>query len=128
MSGGSFVSAGLFAPVGSSMSVGSSASAGPSTLAGFWAPTNVPMPADLPTPVGLVLSPHACLPVVQDRTKPFFIGKPVIALDNTTARMYTKSTIWISGVPFSSLDKAWEYIVGIPNDEQQCKIAKDIAH
>ncbi len=60
--------------------------------------------------------------------KPFFIGKPVTALDNTTVRMYIKAIIWISGVPFPSLDKAWEYMLGIPDDDQRRKIAEDIAY
>ncbi len=29
---------------------------------------------------------------------------------------------------FPSLDKAWEYMLGIPNSLQQLEIAKDIAH
>ncbi len=61
-------------------------------------------------------------------TKPFFIRKPVTALDNTTAQMYIKATIWIGSVPFPSLDEAWEYMLGIPDDNQGCEIAEDIAH
>ncbi len=60
--------------------------------------------------------------------KPFFIGKPVTVLNNTTARMYIKATIWIGGVPFPSLDEAWEYMLAIPDDDQRCETAKDIAH
>ncbi len=61
-------------------------------------------------------------------TKPFFIVKPVITLDNRTAQMYIKATIWIGGVLFSSLDEAWDYMLRIPNDDQRREIAKDIAH
>ncbi len=60
--------------------------------------------------------------------KPFFIGKPVTTLDNTTVRIYIKATIWIGGVPFPSLDKVWEYMVGISDDDQRREIAEDIAH
>ncbi len=42
--------------------------------------------------------------------------------------MYIKATIWIDGIPFPSLDKAWEYMLGIPDDDQQREIVKDIAH
>ncbi len=42
--------------------------------------------------------------------------------------MYIKATIWIGGVPFPSLDKAWEYMLEISNDDQQREIAKDITH
>ncbi len=61
-------------------------------------------------------------------TKRFFIGKPVRAFDNITARIYIKATIWIGSVPFSRLDEAWEYILGISDDNQQREIAKNIAH
>ncbi len=99
-----------------------SASAGFSASAGLWAPVNVPAPASL------IPSPHAGLPVVQDMTKPFFIGKPVTTLDNITTRMYIKATIWIGGVPFPSLNEAWEYMLGIPDDDQRREIVEDIAH
>ncbi len=85
MTTASSTSAGPSAPAGFSVSAGSSASAGPSVLAGssasagLWAPVNVPATA------GLVPSPNTGLPVVQDMAKPFFIGKPVTTLDNTTA-------------------------------------------
>ncbi len=110
-SAGSSTSAGSSAPAGLSALAGSSVSVGSFASAGLWEPVNVP------TPTGLVPSPHASLPVVQDMTKPFFIGKPVTALDNTTAQIYIKATIWIGGVPFPSLDEAWEYMLGIPDDD-----------
>ncbi len=61
-------------------------------------------------------------------TKPFFIRKPVIVADNITSRIYTKSIIWIGGILFSSLDKAWKYMLNIPNRLQRLEIAKEIAH
>ncbi len=61
-------------------------------------------------------------------TKPFFIRKPVIALDSTNAQIYIKAIIWINGIPFLSLDKAWEYMLGILNDNERRKIAEDIAY
>lgn len=61
-------------------------------------------------------------------TKSLFIGKPVTATNNTNAQIYTKSIIWIDCIPFPSLDKAWQYILGILNDLQQLKIAKEITH
>ncbi len=42
--------------------------------------------------------------------------------------MYIKATIWIGGVPFPGLNKAWEYMLEISNDDQQREIAKNIAH
>ncbi len=79
-------------------------------------------------PASLVPSSHAGLQVVQDMTKPFFIAKPVTALDNITARIYMKATIWIGGIPFFCLDEAWEYMLRILDNDQQCKIAENIAH
>ncbi len=121
-SAGSSASADPSAPANLSALAGSSASVGSSVSANLWAPVNVPAPASL------VFFPHAGLPVIQDMTKPFFIGKSVTALDNTTARMYIKATIWIGGVSFPSLDKVWEYMLEIPDDDQQREIAEDIAH
>lgn len=77
---------------------------------------------------GLVFSPHTSLPVVQDRTKSFFIAKLITVANNTTAHIYTKSIIWISGIPFPILNDAWQYMLGIPNNLQQLKITEDIAY
>ncbi len=121
-SAGSFTSAGPSAPAGPSVPAGSSASAGSSLSTGLSAPVNVS------TPASPVLSLHTGLSVIQDMSKPFFIGKPVTALDNITAQMYIKATIWIGGIPFPNLDEGWEYMLEIPDDDQQHEIAKDIAH
>ena len=99
------------------MIIASFTSASPSTLADLWAPTNIPAPADPLVPTGLILFPHTGLPVIQDMTKPFFIGKLVTAVNHTTAQMYTKDTIWIGNIPFASLDKAWQYMLEILDDE-----------
>lgn len=84
----------------SSPSVNPFAPAGPSILVGLF------VPADFPAPASLVLSLYTGLPIVQDMTKLFFIEKPIIAADNKTLEIYTIDTIWISGVPFPSLDEA----------------------
>lgn len=64
--------------------------AGPSAPANIWVLTNVPAPTSPPAPASLICSPHTSLPVVQNRTKPFFIGKFVIATDNKIVPIYTK--------------------------------------
>lgn len=53
------------------------------------------------------LSIGPLLPVVLDIIKLFHIEKPVTSADNTTIAKILKDTIWISGVLFPSLDKAW---------------------
>ena len=68
------------------------------------------------------------MPIVQDMTTPFYIGKPLTAEDNTNAKMYTKGTFWIGGVPFPSLDDAWQYMLRIPDDAQRLEVAEDVAH
>lgn len=68
----------------SSMSASSSISICPSVPAGPSAPANILTPADPSAHTGLIPSPHIGLPVVQDITKPFFIGKPITAADNIT--------------------------------------------
>lgn len=86
------------------MTTGSSASAGPSASADLSAS------ADPSASAGLIIPPPSAgplLPVVLDMTKSFHIGKPVTSADNTTATKILKGTIWIAGVPFPSLDKAW---------------------
>ena len=75
------------------MTTAFSTSAGLSAPANLWAPTNIPTPADPLAPASLAPSPHAGLPVVQNMIKPFFIGKLVIAANNTTTQRYTKDTI-----------------------------------
>lgn len=66
------------------------------------------------------------MPVVQDMTKPFYIGKPVTGADNTTTLMFTKETLWIGGVPFPSLDEAWRYMLGISDQSQRLEAAEDV--
>lgn len=53
-------------------------------LADVFVPADTLTPANSLTPTNLVRFPHAGLSVIQDITKPFFIGKLVIAADNTT--------------------------------------------
>lgn len=45
--------------------------------------------------VGLVFSPSTSflMPVIQNMTKPFCIGKPVKGADNIVALIYTKKTL-----------------------------------
>lgn len=66
---------------------------------------------------GLIFFPSASLwmLVVQDMIKAFYIGKPVTGADNISTVIYTKETLWISGVLFPSLDDAWQYILTIIN-------------
>ena len=71
------------------------ASVGPSASAGLI--------VSLPS-AGLVLL------VVLDMTKPFYNRKLITTADNTIATKTLKGTIWIAGVSFSFLDKAWQYI------------------
>ena len=75
------------------MTIISSTSASPSTPGVFWAPVYIFMPANHPVTIGLVLFPYAGLPVIRDMTKPFFMGKPVTAVNNTLAQKYTKGII-----------------------------------
>lgn len=57
---------------------------------------------------GLVSFPFAGLlmPVIQDMTKLFYIGKLVICTNNIIALIYTKRTLWIGRIPFAFLDNA----------------------
>ena len=80
---------------------------------------------------GLIVPlPSACflLPVVLNIIKPFHIEKPVISVDNTTVIKTLKGTIWIAKVVFSSLNKAWQYMLCIPNPAERLEVAKDVSH
>lgn len=61
-------------------------------------------------------------------TKLFYIVKRVISVDNKTALIYIKKTLWISGILFLSLYDAWQYMLIIPNELQQPKVAEGIIH
>lgn len=80
------------------VSTGSSGSASPSASTGF-----------------IVFSPSASLlwPIILDMTKPFYIEKLVTSAENTTNTKILKDTIWIAGILFPSLDKTWQYMLGI---------------
>lgn len=55
---------------------------------------------------GLISSPSVdfLMSVIQDKTKLFYIKKPVIGANNTIALIYTKEILWIGGIPFPFLD------------------------
>lgn len=80
--------------------------------------------------VGLVFSPSVDLLmlVVQNMTKPFYIRKPVIGVDNTTVLIYTKKTLCIGRVVFSSWNNARQYILIIPNELQWLEVVEDIVY
>lgn len=104
---GFFVSIRPFAPVGPSVPASASVSIDSSMLTGFWVPAIPLMPANSFALADLIPSSHTSLLIIQDMTKSFFIGKPVIAADNISSQIYTKNIIWISGLAFPNLNKAW---------------------
>ena len=55
------------------------------TSTGLSASTDVPAFAYFPVPAGFIFFPHAGLLFVQDMTKPFFIGKLIIGINNITS-------------------------------------------
>lgn len=54
--------------------------------------------------------------VIDNMTKLFYIRKSVTGIDPTTALLYSKKTLYISKIPFISLDNAWQYILKISNE------------
>lgn len=74
--------------------------------ANFQLPANVFMPVKLLATTSLDFLPSTNLAVIQDITKAIFIGKQVIPVNHTIAKIYTKSTIQLDNLPFASLDKA----------------------
>ena len=87
--------------------------------------------ADPPASAGLIISSPSAgllLPVILDMSKRFYIGKPVTNADNTTTMKTLKGTIWIARVSFPFLDKAWQYLLGIPDPAHRLEIAEDVAH
>lgn len=65
--------------------------------------------------ISLSTSASLLLPIILDITRFFYIGKPVTSANNTTITKILKGTIWVVGVLFLFLDKAWQYILGIPD-------------
>ena len=61
-------------------------------------------------------------------TKSFYIGKLVTSADNTNVKKTLKDSIWIARVFFPSLDKAWQYMLGIPDPVHQLEVTEDVAH
>ena len=58
-------------------------------------------------------SSHPLLLVILDMTKFFYIRKPVTSADNTTVMKILKGIIQIARIPFSTFNKAWQYMLGI---------------
>lgn len=83
------------------------------------------------TSIGLIalsLSTGPLLPIVLDITRPFYIKKLVTSTNNTTITKILKGTIWIIRIRFSSLNKVWQYILGILDQFYQLEVAKYIVH
>lgn len=97
------------------MTIGFSLSAG----IGFFTSANPIIPSP---------STSLLLPVVLNMTKFFYIREPVTIANNNTIANILKDTIWIAGVPFPSLDKAWQYMLGISNHAHRLEVAKNITH
>ena len=68
------------------------------------------------------------LPIILHMTKPFHIKKLVTRADNTSTIKILKSTIWIAGVPSSTLNKTWQYMLGISDPAYQKEIAEDFTY
>ena len=67
--------------------------------------------------------------VVINPTKDnYFYGKQVTADDLTSSKLYIKRTIWIRGILFGETSEAWNFMLGILNDIQRAKVAKDLGH
>ena len=93
----------------------------PGSIAGP-APNSVTGPA-----LGVVAGRVA--PVVIDPTEDnYFYEKQVTAEDLTSSKLYMKGTIWIGGIPFDETGKAWNYMLGIPDDTQKTKVVEDLGH
>ena len=68
-------------------------------------------------------------PVVIDSTKDnYFYGKQVTAEDLISSKPYMKGIIWIRDILFDETSKAWNYMLGIPDDIQRAEVAKDLGH
>ena len=74
------------------------------------------------------LSAGLLLFFISNMTKLFYIRKPVNNADNITTLKTLKDTKLIAGIRFSSLDEAWQYMLGIPDPNHRLEVAEDVAH
>ena len=51
-----------------------------------------------------------------------------MAEDLTSSKLYMKVTIWIGGIPFGEIGKAWNYMLGILDDTQRAEVVEDLGH
>lgn len=106
----------FLASAGSSMPANSSASIDPSASANSCISAGL---VSLPTAsLDPSMSPGTVMLVIQDKTKSFYTRKLAISANNTTVLMYTKDTTWIISILVANLNKAWHYMLGIPNHLQ----------
>lgn len=77
---------------------------------------------------GLIISsfsPSFLLPVIPNITKLFYIRKPVTKAYNTLAIKILKSIIWTVRISILFLDKAWQYMLGIPDLAHSLKVLEN---
>lgn len=48
--------------------------------------------------------------------------------DLTSSKLYIKGIIWIEEILFSNITKAWNYILGIPDNKRLAKVVKDLGY
>lgn len=122
----------IFASIFSSLSASVSllTSAGISVSANIYVFADSSMSTASFISANLIPSPSACpvIPVIQDMTKPFFIEKQVISVNNTTVQIYDKHTILVGSILFPGLDKSWWYILGILNQTKRLEVAEDVIY
>lgn len=95
------------------------------------ADTDFFMSADSSTsasPIVFFLSSSPLLLIVLDITKLFHIRKLVTHANNTTVVKILKGIIWITKISFPSLDKAWQYMLGILDHDHRLEVTEDITH
>lgn len=75
-----------------------------------------PAPSDIADCiVPMVINPHMT----------FYYRKMVTIKDLTSSKLYMKRTIQIERILFSNTTQAWNYMVGILDNECQAEVAKD---
>ena len=90
-----------------------------SIFVNFFVCANLSMSA---SPIILLPFIGPLMPVLLNITKPFHIKKPIISTNNTMVTKILKNIIWIAKVLFPFLNKAWQYMLGIPNHVHNYKL------
>lgn len=63
--------------------------------------------------------------MIDPKKSYYFYEKQVMVKNLTSYKLYMKGTIWIRGILFGEISKAWKYMLGISDETQKAEMTRN---